>query len=179
MTAKRSAALSSVVISLVATGLCLFAAQFRIVRLLHLKSRDLHFIASPPEKPKDIVLLVIDQKSLDRYPEPLLFWHPYYAEAIEAAAEAGAKVLGLDVAFPIPVDKWAAGLDQRLASSVITTAPVMPVICGYAAVTLDRQRDWVVPMNMAAAALGQTAYVNLHADEDDFIRSSELTEPEG
>lgn len=179
MTWKQSSAVSAVALALVVTALGFFFSQLRIVRLLHLKARDLHFIASGSEQPGDIVLLVIDQKSLDRYPEPLLFWHGYYAEAIEAAAAAGAKVLGLDVAFPIPVEKWAPGLDQRMAEAIISTAPAMPVICGYAAVTLDRQREWVVPMNMAAAALGQTAYVNLHADEDDFIRSIELTEPAG
>lgn len=179
MTWKQSSAVSAVALAFVVAALGFFFSQLRIVRLLHLKARDLHFIASGSEQTRDIMLLVIDQKSLDRYPEPLLFWHGYYAEAIEAAAEGGAKVLGLDVAFPIPVENWAPGLDQRMAEAIIRTAPVMPVLCGYAAVTLDRQRDWVVPMNMAAAALGLTAYVNLHADEDDFIRSIELTEPAG
>lgn len=179
MTSKQTAVFSAVALAVAVTGLGFLFSQTRIVRLLHLKTRDLHFIASPQENPRDIVLIVVDQKSLDRFPEPLLFWHPYYAEAIEAAADAGAKVLGLDVAFPIPVEQWAPGLDQRMAEAVIKTAPVMPVICGYAAVTLERQREWVVPMNMAASALGQMAYVNLHADEDDFIRSIELTEPAG
>lgn len=151
----------------------------RIIHLLHLKSGDLYFVAAQPVAPKDIVLIVIDQKSLDRYPEPLLLWHRYYAHAIEAAAGAGAKVLGLDVAFPIPVDQWAPGFDEQMAEAVISTSAQMPVLCGYAASTLSQQRKWPVPMNMAAAALGQTAYVNLRADEDDFIRSIELLEPEG
>ncbi|MGJ5814575.1 CHASE2 domain-containing protein [Paludibaculum fermentans] len=153
--------------------------ETRIIRLLHLKSGDLYFVAAQPEQPKDIVLIVVDQKSLDRFPEPLLLWHGYYAEAIEAAADAGAKVLGLDVAFPIPVNQWAAGYDERMAQAVISTSSRMPVMCGYAASTLSQQRKWPVPMNMAAAAMGQTAYVNLRADEDDFIRSIELAEAEG
>lgn len=153
--------------------------ETRIIRLLHLKSGDLYFVAAQPEQPRDIVLIVVDQKSLDRFPEPLLLWHGYYAEAIEAAADAGAKVLGLDVAFPIPVNQWADGFDERMAQAVISTSAQMPVMCGYAASTLSQQRKWPVPMNMAAAALGQTAYVNLRADEDDFIRSIELVEAEG
>ncbi|MGC4054209.1 MAG: adenylate/guanylate cyclase domain-containing protein [Paludibaculum sp.] len=153
--------------------------ETRIFRLLHLKAGDLYFVAAHPEQPREIVLIVVDQKSLDRFPEPLLLWHGYYAEAIEAAADAGAKVLGLDVAFPIPVNQWAAGFDERMAEAVISTSARMPVMCGYAASTLSQQRKWPVPMNMAAAALGQTAYVNLRADEDDFIRSIELVEAEG
>lgn len=126
-----------------------------------------------------MVLLVVDQKSLDVFPEPLLFWHGYYAEAIEAAAGAGASVLGLDVAFPIPVEQWAPGLDQRLAQAVLTASLSMPVLCGYAPGTLANQRRWPVPLNMAAAALDQMAYVNLRADEDDFIRSIELYDSAG
>lgn len=166
-------------IAMAATVFTFALGETRIIRLLHLKSGDLYFVAAQPEQPKDIVLIVVDQKSLDRFPEPLLLWHDYYAEAIEAAAGAGAKVLGLDVAFPIPVNQWAQGFDERMAQAVISTSAQMPVMCGYAASTLSQQRKWPVPMNMAAAALGQTAYVNLRADEDDFIRSIELVEAEG
>lgn len=166
-------------IAMAATVFTFALGETRIIRLLHLKSGDLYFVAAQPEQPKDIVLIVVDQKSLDRFPEPLLLWHDYYAEAIEAAADAGAKVLGLDVAFPIPVNQWAQGFDERMAQAVISTSAQMPVMCGYAASTLSQQRKWPVPMNMAAAALGQTAYVNLRADEDDFIRSIELVEAEG
>lgn len=166
-------------IAMAATVFSFALGETRIIRLLHLKSGDLYFVAAQPEQPKDIVLIVVDQKSLDRFPEPLLLWHDYYAEAIEAAANSGAKVLGLDVAFPIPVNQWAQGFDERMAQAVISTSARMPVMCGYAASTLSQQRKWPVPMNMAAAALGQTAYVNLRADEDDFIRSIELVEAEG
>jgi adenylate cyclase len=84
--------------------------------------------------------------------------------------------MGLDLAFPIPVEKYVPGLDQRLASAVIATSTVMPVICAYAGTAMQKQSEWPVPMNMAAAALGRMAYVNLTADEDDFIRSIELVE---
>ncbi|WP_321475880.1 adenylate/guanylate cyclase domain-containing protein [uncultured Paludibaculum sp.] len=166
-------------IALCATVFAYAFSQTHLIHLLHLKAGDLYFVAAQPVQPKDIVLIVVDQKSLDRFREPLLLWHGYFAEAIEAAAGAGAKVLGLDVAFPIPVDQWAPGFDERMAEAVISTSARMPVMCGYAASTLSQQRNWPVPMNMAAAALGQTAYVNLRADEDDFIRSIELVEAEG
>ena len=53
----------------------------------------------------NIVLLLADQKTLDTFPELRLFWHQHYANVIRAAGQAGAKVIGLDLAFGIPVDK--------------------------------------------------------------------------
>ena len=131
------------------------------------------------------MLIVVDQKSLNALPVPTMFWHRYYAPAIEAAAAAGAKVLGLDEAFGITVDKYVDGLgeeemahlDEKMAEAVVSTSSTMPVICAYIPTEMANQESQAVPMNMAAAALGQTAYVNLTADEDDFIRSIELTEP--
>src|SRR5215471_10772869 len=83
------------------------AGRTRFFRLLHLKAGDLQFLLRGVRQPRGIALIVIDQRSLDTFPEPLLFWHPYYAEAIRAAADAGAKAFGLDVEFAIPVDRWA------------------------------------------------------------------------
>ncbi|MBL0155759.1 MAG: adenylate/guanylate cyclase domain-containing protein [Bryobacterales bacterium] len=179
MSRKARSFMAAAMIAVAATVLSLALAETRLVRLLHLKSGDLYFLLVPAEAVRDVVLIVVDQKSLDVFPEPLLFWHGYYAEAIEAAAAGGAKVMGLDIAFPIPVEQWAPGLDQRLAQAVLAAAPVMPVVCGYAPGTLANQRRWPVPLNMAAAALDQMAYVNLRADEDDFIRSVELYDAAG
>jgi hypothetical protein len=41
-----------------------------------------------------------------------MFWHPYFAEAIRAAADGGARVFGMGVTFPIPVDRWARDHDR-------------------------------------------------------------------
>lgn len=176
MPARLAAAL---VIAVLATACAWFAPNLRLIRLLHLKTGDAHVLASPSYPPKDIVLLVVDQATLDRFPEPLMFWHGYYAEAIETAAAHGARVFGLDIVFPIPVERWVPGLDRRLADAVVSTSRTMPVICVTPPALLGRQRDWPVPLNMAATALGQVADATLHAGEDDFIRSIDLRSPEG
>ena len=77
----------------------------------------------------NIVLLVADQKTLDTFPELRVFWHKHYADAIRAAGEAGAKVIGLDLAFGVPVDKWEPDYD-RLLGEAVSTSPV-PVVCSY------------------------------------------------
>lgn len=143
---------------------------------VNLKTLDTHFVFRGPVPVQNIVLLTIDKTALDTFPEPQPFWHPYYAEAIKAAAAAGAKVLVLDVAFGIPVNKWEPNHDQMLVEAVVAAAPVMPVICAYVPKMTTKQKDWPVPLNMLAPALGLSAYANLTSDPDDFIRDLELLE---
>ncbi len=150
--------------------------QTRFFQLLHLKAFDIHFLVRGSEPVPEILLVLIDQKSLDTIPDLQLFWHPYYAEAIHGAADHGAKVLGLDVAFGLPVGKWEPGHDQIMAEAVSATAAQMPVVCAYVASAMQKQREWPVPVNMIASALGLAAYPNLTVDPDDFVRRQELME---
>src|SRR5262245_18741623 len=119
----------------------------RFLQSLHLKAGDLQFLLRDPTQPRGIVLLVIDQKTLDEFREPLMFWHPYYAEAIRAAADGGARAFGMDITFPIPVEEWEPDHHRLLAEAVIHNSSRMPVICGYVPSTLNRQETWVVPLN--------------------------------
>jgi adenylate cyclase len=147
------------------------------VQLIHLKAYDLQFLLRGKTKPGNVLLLTVDEKAMNTFPEMLAFWHPYYAEAIRAAAGAGAKVLGLDVAFAIPVGKWEPGHDEAMVAAVSEVAGVMPVVCGYVPSMMAKQQEWPVPINMVASALGLSAYANLTVDRDDFVRSQELIEP--
>lgn len=143
-------------------------------QILNLKVVDGQFVLRGQQSTSNIVLLVVDQKALDTFHDLRVFWHPYYAQAIRAAGEGGARVIGLDLAFGVPVDKWQPDYDRLLAEAV-STSPV-PVVCGYAASLNDMQRVLPVPINMIAAALGLSAFANLTADPDDFVRRQELIE---
>ena len=86
---------------------------------LNLKAYDAHFVLrnylfGPPPIP-NIALLTDDQKAMDNFSELYDFWNDHYAAAITAAGEAGAKVIGLDRAFGIPIDDYVKGADERLA----------------------------------------------------------------
>lgn len=153
-------------------------ARARFFRYVELKAYDLQFRARGQQPTSNIVLLSIDQKSLDTLPEPLMFWHPYYSEVIRAAAAARAKVLGLDVHFAIPVTRWEPDHDRKLAEAVMEAAPRMPVICGFAPGTVDKQGQWPVPLYLFASAMGLTASLHLEVDPagDDFIRRQQLLE---
>jgi adenylate cyclase len=151
--------------------------QIPFVQLVHLKSRDFQFLVRGSQNVQDIVLITVDQKSLDSYQDLLIFWHPYYAEAIEAAAKGGAKALGLDVAFAVPVEKYEKDHDRRLAEAVITASQTMPVVCGYMTSMKAKQKDWPVPVNVLANAMRLNGFANLTVDSDDFVRSQELIQP--
>lgn len=149
------------------------------LRILDLKAYDLHMILMAPRVPPDIALVVIDQKSIERYSDPLLFWHRYYARALDASVKAGARAIGLDIVFGVPVDRWERGLDEELAAAVLRARNTIPVVCGTAAPIHTRQKEWPVPVNMACAAQARTGFVNLRAGEDDFIREIETTSVDG
>jgi adenylate cyclase len=154
----------------------LLLGNLKFVQLIHLKASDLHFLVRGKQPTSNVVIIRIDQYSLDHIHDVMMFWHPHFAKAIHAAAEGGAKVLGFDWAFAVDVAKWEPTHDQVLAEAVITTAPTMPVICAYVASLNSKQTDWPVPINMVAAAYDQNAFANLTADPDDFIRNQVLIE---
>ncbi len=79
----------------------------RFVQLLSLKAYDAQFLLRGSRPTSDIMLVVADEKTLNTFPELQAFWHPYYADAIRASAAGGAKVVAFDVAFGIPVTRWA------------------------------------------------------------------------
>src|SRR5262245_35762119 len=162
-----------VVIAAIALGSVvstLLLGKVKFVELLHLKAGDLHFLVRGKTPTSNIVVIAVDQKSLEHFEELMMFWHRYYAEAIRAAAEGGAKVFGLDHHFVVPVRKWEPDLDGILMQAVSETSATMPVICAYVEMLNSTQEQWPVPVDMLASALNQIGFANLTADPDDFVR---------
>lgn len=150
-------------------------SDIRFFQILNLKAYDAHFVVRG-KKPiiPNIVLLLEDQKTRDTFPELRDFWHQHYANVIRAAGEAGAKVIGLDLAFGIPVNKYEPDFD-RLLGEAVSTSPV-PVVCAYATELNTNPDAQGIPINMLSRALGLSGFANLTSDSDDFVRRQELTE---
>src|SRR5260370_10818481 len=146
----------------------------RLFQLLHLKAGDLHFLVRGKQPTSNIVILAVDNRSLEHFDELMMFWHPYYAEVIRAVGGGGAKVIGLDHNFVVGVSKWEPENDAILMQSVNETAAVTPVICGFVPSMTATQKKWPVPLNILAAALNQFGFVNLTVDPDDFVRNQDL-----
>ncbi len=171
---KRAAICAAIVVGSVALTLAL--GRFRFFQSLNLKAQDAHFLFRGKVPTRDIMLIAVDQKTLDTFPELTAFWHPYYADAMRGAALGGAKVFVLDEAFAIPVDKYVKDLDEELAGAFIEVNSTMPVVAAFVPEAMGAQHDarFTVPINIAAATMGASAMANLTADEDDFLRSEEL-----
>ncbi len=172
---KRAAICAAIAVASVVITILL--GQIRFIQLLDLKAQDAHFMLRGTEPTKDIVIIGIDEKTEDKFPEPRLFWQPYYAEAIQAAASAGAKVFMLDNFFAIPVSKWEPNNDTTLAGAAAATASTMPLVLAFVANTAD-QKDpaFAVPLNMMVNAFNGTAMANLTDDDDNLLRKQVLME---
>jgi class 3 adenylate cyclase len=164
-------------IAIVSAAAARTLSESRFFHLLNLKALDLQFVLRGRQPVSQIMLIVVDDRALGKISDLRLFWHPYYAEAIQAAADGGAKVIGLDLAFPVPVKKWEPGYDGLLADAVVSSP--IPNVVGYVPALNTNQRTDPVPVNMFAAALGLSGYANLTSDADDFVRRQELMEDSG
>jgi adenylate cyclase len=173
---KRILICAAIVLGSVALTLLMSNVQF--FKGMDLKAQDAHFVLRGALPTKDIELIEVDDKAQNHYPEPRLFWQPYYADAIRGAAAGGGKVFVLDIEFPINVKEYKDGYDELLAGAFLETNPVMPIVCAFVPGTLDSQQDprFTVPLNLAASTFGMSGLANLTADSDDFIRKQELIE---
>jgi len=154
-------------------------SDIRFFQILNLKAYDAHFVVryyflGRPSATSNIVLLLADQKALDTFRELRDFWHQHYANVIRAAGQAGAKVIGLDLDFGIPVDKYEPDFDRMLGEAV-STSPV-PVVCAYATAIHTNPEAQRIPINILSAALGLAGFANVTVDSDDFVRRQELIE---
>jgi len=171
---SRYALISGVVTLAAVLGTQLLSAT-HFFQLLSLKAYDANFLLRGRRPtPSNVVLVVADDKALNTFSELQAFWHPYYAQAIRGAQAGGAKVVALDIAFGIPVEKWAPGNDAILADAVASAQ--VPVVIGLVPGLVAKQKDWPIPVNMIASALGLFGYSNLTVDSDDFVRRQELLE---
>jgi adenylate cyclase len=172
---RRTVDYAGIVLAAVVLGISI--GNVGLVRSFDLRALDAQFVMRGKVKPAEqVMLVVVDQKAYDNISDVQLFWHPLYAEAIRAAADGGAKVLGLDVTFTVPVEKWEPQHDRILAEAAAHTLARMPVVIGYVPASLNKQQERPVPVNMMMSALGLAAFVNLTADDDSFIRRQELFE---
>ncbi len=168
-------------IALGAVFLTLALDNVRFFQLLNKKAQDAHFVFRGALPVKDLEIIGIDEKTLATFPEPTLFWHRHYADAMRAAALGGAKVFVLDATIPIPVDKYEPENDSILAGAFAELTSAMPIVAAYVpteALASQNQKGFATPLDMMASALGGAGYANITADisTDDFIRREELIE---
>src|SRR5580704_18638051 len=90
---KRVAICAAIAVGAVILTVAL--GDIRFFQLLNLKAQDAHFVFRGKVPTKDIMLVGVDNKTLETFPEPTAFWQKYYADAMRGAALGGAKVFVL------------------------------------------------------------------------------------
>lgn len=66
-----------------------------------------HNLAGERFESKHVVIVAIDNQTLLDHPdEPLAFWGPHFARAIEVSRRAGARIIGVDYLFAVSAESW-------------------------------------------------------------------------
>jgi class 3 adenylate cyclase len=71
-----------------------------------------HNVVGIQAEPKHVVIVAVDNQTLlEHQDEPLVFWGPHFAHAIETIRRAGARVIGVDYLFTVSAESWLRTLE--------------------------------------------------------------------
>lgn len=171
--ARRRRAFSTAALAVAVSWALALALSFTPpLQTLELKTYDLRFLLAPRRAPPaDIALVLIDPATEARLTDPRIFWQPHFARLLRALQSAGARAIGLDVYFAIPVERWLPDADRELAAAFAEVSATAPVILSFD--NLQGEAPGV-PLYMVASAMGATGYASLTLDPDGFVRRQEL-----
>ncbi len=71
-----------------------------------------HQLSGVRAAPEHGLIVTIDNQTLIEYKdEPMVFWGPHFARAVENLRMAGARVIGIDFMFTVSIESWLSRLD--------------------------------------------------------------------
>jgi adenylate cyclase len=142
-----------------------------------------HRLAGQRYTPEHVVIVSLDDQSLQDYPDdPLVTWTPHFAHAIAVLRRVGVRVIGLDYLYYVSMESWLKKLDlpgtdksrtydiplrEQLGSGQVVMA---------ARLTVDNQKNHTVlkPIKEYFYSLprgvGDIGLINLYYDNDEVIR---------
>jgi class 3 adenylate cyclase/CHASE2 domain-containing sensor protein len=139
--------------------LTLLDAQFEVLR-----THALRPVA------KEVVVVGFDEDTTGVLREPITLWHPHLGRFLQAAASAGAAVIGLDVVLPDrSYEQIVPGYDRALLTGIVSARRTSPIVL---ALTVDRAGvpRPIHPAFVAAAGNDATGYALLPVDADGAVR---------
>jgi len=142
-----------------------------------------HHLAGQRSLSQHVVIAVIDdQTRLEHRDEPLVFWSPHFARAVQVLRQAGVRVIGLDYLFSVSAESWLKRLNlpeseqsrtfdmpfrQQLAAGQVVLAASLAVNGqGKGQVLLPLQDFWL----SLPGKLEDVGLVNFYNDPDGVIR---------
>ena len=139
------------------------------VRLLDWQFGVLRQLA-PRALKAEVVIVGFDEASTDVLREPLTLWHAHLGKFLQAAASAGASVVGLDVVLPErSFDALVPGNDRALLTGILTARRSTPVILAATVDPAGVTRP-IHPPFVAAAGPDAVGYALLSVDADGAVR---------
>ena len=129
-------------------------------------------------------VVAVDEQTLDQYKDdPLAFWQPHFARAMETLTRAGAKVIGLDYLYQVSAEDWLRKLNlpgtdtsrsydapfraQLAVGNKILITQLIELANGDGRLLLP-PRDHLYLLPRGSDDLG---IANLHPDGDNSVRS--------
>jgi len=142
-----------------------------------------HLAAGQRAVPENVAIVAVDDQTLlDYRDEPLAFWGPHFAKAIEVLRNAGTRVIGIDFLFSVSAESWLRRIEvQDSELSRIYDIPMRAQLNAGGVVLIallaqnDRgQSEILMPVADYLYALpggpSDTGFSNLYLDADGVVR---------
>jgi adenylate cyclase len=169
---RRKLFFTAIMLAVASAAVAWFGSRYGPLHALELKTYDLRFVLNGQRTPPPgIVLLMVDRETEAAIQDPRIFWHPYYATALRAASQGGARAIGLDVAFTIPTEQWMPDFDRQLAEAFAEVSAMTPVVLAFDSLSPPAPN---LPLYLLARTQDAMGFTNLTLDADGFVRRQEL-----
>lgn len=146
----------------------LLDGEFRALRAL-----------GPKSAVADVVILGIDEDTLDAFPEPLAMWHRPLALLLDGLRIAGPRAVGVDVQLPArSYDALQPGLDRALFDALRAAAQAYPLVVARGVDQGGALRPVHAPFLAAAGPDGQ-GLATWTLDVDGAVRRFDEHQGEG
>ncbi|MDO8811986.1 MAG: adenylate/guanylate cyclase domain-containing protein [Gallionella sp.] len=126
--------------------------------------------AFPAPAIRDVVIVGIDETTVNRIKEPITLWHRHIGDFLRAMAEGQAAAAGLDIVLPDrSFNEILPGYDESLLTGILAARKNMPVVL---AVTIDgngKQRPLYRKFQLLAGEEG-TGLALFPRDADQVVR---------
>jgi class 3 adenylate cyclase/CHASE2 domain-containing sensor protein len=170
-------------VAVCATSVAWAAAQTTAVHTLENLYYDAwHALGGVRYAPRHVAVVAIDDDTLaELKDDPLAFWAPHFARALDVLTEAGAKVIGFDLLYQVSAEAWLrklklqdsaaarsydAPLRRALArGNVVLITQLVPAKDGAELLLPPPEELALLPHGVADLGVG-----NLFPDEDKHVR---------
>jgi adenylate cyclase len=119
----------------------------------------------------NIVVIGIDDETLQHFEDPLVLWHEYLSQVIRGVTDGEAQVIGLDIIPTISLEKIAPEYDRKLMHAMKQSSDNgTPVYLGFKA-----GKSGLMPHKKFLFVASGLGFLNLSPDNDGKIRQQVLT----